>query len=71
MANTTIQDLSMSYTSGDEFRLGTAYGIQNVTFPINVRIQYVTWNAMHTVQTVCTLEFKINEPGNWDVNIQN
>ncbi len=71
VANSTIQDLSMVYSSGEEFRMGTYYGIQNVTYPINVRIQYVTWNVMHTVQTVCTFEFKINEPGNWDLNIQN
>jgi hypothetical protein len=69
--NTTISDLSLTYSSGEEFRMGTYYGIQNVTFPVNVRIQYVTWNTMHTVQTVCTFEFKINEPGTWDVNIQN
>jgi hypothetical protein len=69
--NSAIQDFSMIYTSGDEFRMGTAYGIQNVTFPINVRITYLTWNVMHTVQTNVTFEFKINQPGNWDVNIQN
>jgi len=69
--NVTVQDFSMVYTSGDEFRMGTVYGIQNVTFPINVRITYLTWNVMHTVQTNVTFEFKINQTGNWDVNIQN
>lgn len=71
LPNSTIQDFSMVYTSGEEFRLGTVYGIQNVTFPVNVRITYLTWNIMRTVQTNVTFEFKINEPGSWDVNIQN
>ena len=69
--NTTIEDFSMTYSSGEEFRMGTVYGIQNVTFPVNVRITYLTWNTMHTVQTNATIEFNINEPGTWDVNVQN
>jgi hypothetical protein len=69
--NTTIEDFSMTYSSGEEFRMGLVYGIQNVTFPVNVRITYLTWNAMHTVQTNATLEFNINDPGTWDVNVQN
>jgi hypothetical protein len=69
--NTSVQDFSMVYTSGEEFRLGTVYGIQNVTYPITVRITYLTWNVLHTVQTNVTFEFKINVPGTWEVNIQN
>jgi hypothetical protein len=69
--NNTIQDLSMTYSSGEEFRLGTAYGIQNVTYPLTVRIQYRTWNVMRTVMTDVTFEFRISEPGSWDVNVQN
>jgi len=61
----------MTYSSGEEFRLGTAYGIQNVTYPLTVRMQYRTWNVMRTVMTDVTFEFRINEPGSWDVNIQN
>jgi hypothetical protein len=69
--NTSVTDFSMMYTSGEEFKLGYAYGLQNVTFPVTVRITYVTWNLMHSLQTQSTLEFKINESGNWEVNIQN
>ena len=69
--NNTIQDFSMTYSSGDEFNPGNAYGIQNITFPVTVRITYRTWNVMRTVMTDCTFEFRINEPGSWDVNVQN
>jgi hypothetical protein len=69
--NTSITDFSIIYSSGDEFRLNNVYGIQNVTFPVNVRISYVTWNVMHSVQSQVSFEFVINEAGSWDVNIQN
>ncbi len=69
--NTTVQDFSMTYSSGDEFHPGNAYGIQNITYPVTVRLQYRTWNIFRTVMTDCTFEFRINEPGSWDVNIQN
>jgi len=69
--NNTIEEFSMVYSSGEEFRMGTVYGIQNVTFPVNVRITYLTWNVLRTVRTNVTIEFNINQPGSWDVNIQN
>lgn len=69
--NTGISDFSMIYSSGDEFRLNTAYVIQNATFPLTVRLTYVTWNQMHSIQTQVSFEFRINVPGNWDVNVQN
>jgi len=69
--NTTVQDFSMTPSSGEEFRPGNAYGLQNVTYPVTIRLQYRTWNAMRTVLTDVTFEFRINEPGSWDVNIQN
>ena len=69
--NTTVQDFSMTYSSGDEFNPGNAYGIQNVTYPVTVRLTYKTWNVLRTVLTDVTFEFRINEPGSWDVNVQN
>jgi hypothetical protein len=69
--NTSIQDFSIIYSSGDEFKMNNVYGIQNVTFPVTVRVSYLTWNVVHSVQSQVSFEFVINEPGNWDVNIQN
>jgi hypothetical protein len=71
LPNTDIEDFSMVYSSGEEYRMGLVYGIQNVDFPVNVRITYLTWNILHTVQSNSTIEFIINEPGSWDVNVQN
>lgn len=69
--NSTVQDFSMVQSSGDEFRPGNAYGLQNVTFPVTIRLQYRSWNLMHTVLSDVTFEFRINEPGSWEVNVQN
>jgi hypothetical protein len=69
--NTTVQDFSMTPTSGDEYNPGNAYGLQNVTFPVTIRLQYRTWNVMRTVMTDVTFEFRINEPGSWEVTVQN
>lgn len=69
--NTDVQDFSMTYSSGDEYRLGGAYALQNVKYPITIRITYMTWNVLRTVMSPAALEFRINEPGSWDVNVQN
>lgn len=69
--NTDVQDFSMTYSSGDEYRLGAAYALQNVKYPITIRITYMTWNVLRTVMSPAAIEFRINGPGSWDVNIQN
>ncbi|MBK9391565.1 MAG: hypothetical protein IPN68_15790 [Bacteroidetes bacterium] len=71
LANNDVQDFSLIYSSGEEFRLGAAYVVQNVTYPVTIRITYLTWNVLHTVLSPAAIEFRINDPGNWDVNIQN
>jgi hypothetical protein len=69
--NTGIQDLSLTYSSGDEYRTGNVYGIQNTLFPLEVRVRYRTWNQFHTTQFNVSFEFTINDPGTWEVNISN
>lgn len=69
--NMGIEDLSFSYDSGTEFRLGNTLGIQNVRFPIDVKVKYRTWNQLHTAQYDVTFEFSIQQPGTWQVMISN
>ena len=69
--NTDISDLSIYYSSGDEYRIGNTYGIQNVQFPLNVKVNYNSWNAFHTSQSSVVFEFEIIEPGAWEVIITN
>lgn len=71
MDNITIQDFSLAYDSGDEYRNGPIIGIQNVRFPLRVYVRYRTWNQLHSAQYDVFFDFSINEPGSWDVVITN
>jgi hypothetical protein len=69
--NTDISDLSIYYSSGDEYRISNTYGVQNVHFPLSVKVNYNSWNSFHTSQTSVVFEFEIIEPGIWEVTISN
>jgi hypothetical protein len=69
--NTTIEDFYLTYDSGDEYRMGNTFGIQNTLFPLDVKVRYRTWNQMHSAQYDVVFEFTIYDPGTWDVVITN
>jgi hypothetical protein len=69
--NSTVENFSLAYDSGDEYRLGSSYGIQNATFPMYVKVTYRTWNQLHTIQYDVIFEFTLNEPGTWEVVLNN
>lgn len=69
--NVAIENLSIASSSGSEYRSGRMYGIQNVLFPLDVKVKYMTWNKMRTGQIEVIFEFTINEPGAWEVTLNN
>jgi hypothetical protein len=69
--NVTIEDFSMVYDSGTEYRSGNYYGIESVTFPVSVKVKYRAWNQLMTSQFTVTFEFVINDRGTWNVMISN
>jgi hypothetical protein len=69
--NNDIEDFSLAYDSGNEYRMGNIYGIENITFPLYVKVTYRSWNPFHAVQFDVTFEFIINFPGVWNVTIIN
>lgn len=69
--NSQVEDFSLAYDSGDEFRMGPIYGIQNTIFPLRVYVRYRTWNQFHTTQYNVFFDFTINEPGTWEVVLTN
>jgi hypothetical protein len=71
MDNLLVENFSLVYSSGDEFRSGGIYGIQNVKFPVDVKVMYTTWNPFRTTQFNIVFEFTINDPGAWDVTLYN
>lgn len=66
-----IVDFSLAYDSGSEYRNGSYYGIDNIIFPVTVKVKYRTWNLLRTTQYDVQFEFLINERGSWDVVISN
>jgi hypothetical protein len=71
MDNISIEGFSMVYDSGSEYRSGNYYGLDNVRYPLSVKIKYRSWNQLMSSQFNVVFEFVINEPGTWDVVIQN
>ena len=69
--NTEIEDFSLGYSSGSEYRNANTYGIQNVSLPLDVVIRYRTWNLLHTVQYEALFELTIFDPGTWNIAISN
>jgi hypothetical protein len=69
--NTDIEDFSMAYDHGTEYRTGNTIGIDNITFPFYNKVSYRSWNSFHAVQFDVRFEFTIYDPGVWDVTIYN
>lgn len=69
--NTEIEDFSLAYTNGSEYRNVGTYGIQNTNVPLDVTVRYRTWNQLHSAQYDVLFEFTVNDPGTWNVTIIN
>lgn len=71
LENISVEDFSLVYDSGSEYKNGNYYGIENVRFPLNVKVKYRSWNQLMTTQYSVIFEFVINQPGSWDIVIIN
>ncbi len=69
--NTDIQDYSIISTSGMDTSLGNQRGYENVTFPVQIKVKFRTWNKLHSARYDVSFEFEIPEPGEWRVSIHN
>ncbi len=65
--NADILDFSLAHDSGEQFRLGPGYGIENAQFPLEIIVRFRVWNYTHSTQYDANYELVINEPGNWEV----
>ncbi len=69
--NRTVSDLSISSSSGDEYRTDNIYGLEKVSFPLDVKVSYTSRTQFGTSQFKVIFDFRINEPGVWEVTISN
>lgn len=69
--NGTIQNLSIVSSSGGNVQRGLMYGVDYITFPVDIKVNYTTWNKLQTQQYYVTFEFRISRPGDWVVTLYN
>ena len=69
--NTGVRGFSLAFDSGNQFKSGVKDGIQNVKFPLDLKIQYSTLNKIRTSVYEVAVECTINDPGKWEVIINN
>jgi hypothetical protein len=69
--NLSVEGFSMAYDSGSEYSSGNYYGIENVKFPLNLKIKYTTANQLLTSRFQVIFELELREPGTWDITIFN
>lgn len=69
--NLGIENLTMATSSGGNTRRGNLVGFENIFFPVEIKVNYTTWNKMHTQRYNVSIEFKISEPGDWVVTLYN
>jgi len=71
--NSFIENYSASYSTGSVFNTGDpgGYGVQDVMFPFEAQLKYSAWNKTHTVLSEVIFDFIINEPGTWQVILNN
>jgi hypothetical protein len=69
--NRSVEGFSLAISSGEEYRSGNIYGIQNSYLPLDIKIMYRTWNMLRTTMHDVIFEVTIFEPGTWDIAISN
>jgi hypothetical protein len=69
--NRSVSNLSITSSSGDEFRTDNIYGLEKVLFPLDVKVSYTSRTQFGTSEFVVIFDFRINEPGVWEVTISN
>jgi len=70
--NSTVQNYRFEWSSGNDLTLGNyARGWENMEFPFEGRITYVTSNKLGTSTYTANVNFIINQPGEWELILNN
>lgn len=69
--NTGITNFMTASSSGYDTNLGNSVGFDKVSFPVKIRVTYTTWNKLKTATYFVEFEFRIFEPGDWIVDLNN
>jgi hypothetical protein len=66
-----VENLTITTNNGTEQEAGKMHAFYDLRFPFYCKITYVTWNKLRTARWDCILEFRIEQPGSWDLRITN
>lgn len=69
--NSSVTDMMITASSGDEMTVASNFGYKNVEFPFTIVLRYQTANKIRTASMEVLFELEIIEPGNWNVTIHN
>jgi len=69
--NPRVTNLIMASNYGTQFNSGTYYGFENTYYPLNLKITYTTSNPISLASFDVVFECTINEPGTWEVILNN
>lgn len=69
--NTGLRNLVVATNNGSQFKSGFHTGIENVYFPLDLKVTYTTNNPVSLSSFDVVFECTINEPGRWEVILTN
>jgi hypothetical protein len=69
--NNTLSALSMNSNNGVDYTMGNKTGMRDVLFPYTCRVTYSTMNALRTATYSAEFEIVINQPGDWEIVLDN
>ncbi len=69
--NTTISNFMANTSSGHETHVGNFVTFKDFDLPFDCKINYTTYNKLHTAQYDVIFEFVITQPGTWEVDLHN
>lgn len=67
--NSGVENFMIAYTSGTQYKAGQHTGIQNPSFPLDVKVTFSAWNMFRAARSEVVFDFTVNQPGKWEVMI--
>lgn len=69
--NRSVTGLLFAESSGTLLSIGQDQGFDNIQFPFNCKVTYITLNSFRVVSENVIFEIQINEPGHWMITLFN
>jgi len=69
--NYDLEQFVIAQSSGGRYKMGQKFVLDNVIFPFECKITYITWNKLHTAQYHAIFQFKIEQAGDWSLDLNN